>query len=97
MSKKLPWDEEGVDWEATGSEEMNQLYEDIVERERKSKALRSYCNKMAHLKSIVDICVGDLTNFDWAPSENSIKRVASVLSKYVSPHLKKIEKGLANL
>ncbi len=96
MRETLPWDDY-TDWEATGGEETNRIYKDVIKKRSKDKSVDSYCNELHQMQSLVSVCVSALTNPELSKLECHQLRVAEVLSDYVGQNLKRIEKGLKKL
>ena len=90
LSREL--DEHEEDWEATGQDEMNELYEQCKNNHQASSvSLRDHVNRV---HSMVEVCVIALLNPDWRGEQILQIKVADVLNEYVAPELENIEEEL---
>ncbi len=78
------------DWESTGGDEVNKLYEEKV-------SVVSIRDHLGHLRSLVELCMIALTHKDWKGQDYVQCKVADVLCDYVGPEIEKIDEELRHV
>lgn len=93
----IPSREVEEDWESTGHEEMNQLYQDIKDREiqKTPKAnVLDVRDRLNNLKDLIEVCSESLI---YSKINNINTRVAHVLYFQVNKEIQKAEEELASI
>lgn len=81
------------DWEATGTEEMNELYKKC----KQPHSIISVRDQLNSIHSLVNVCGMALAGKDWKGQEYCQLRVCEVLVDYVAPEIKKAEEALGEV
>lgn len=82
------------DWEATGKEEMNELYEQCKRERASVVSVRDHLNR---IHSMVEVCIIALLNPDYRGQQLIQVKVADVLCDYIGPEIEKAEEELRHV
>ncbi len=83
--------EDDDDWEATGKEEMNELYARCTQK----KSITDVRDELSNLRDLLDVCSTALLSREAKFQCDFPKNVAHVLHFYVDPVLQNLDKELA--
>jgi hypothetical protein len=82
------------DWEETGQDEMNEIYDSCKEKKFDRPTATRIRDRINHTFSLVEICCIALTHPQWKNQPFVQKHVANVLCDYVCPELETMEQEL---